>query len=480
MKLFTGFDLVYSCAIVVLAVIASVISVRGKTLSDELSGENRHTGYDHAIPTYWLVAYIGTFVVIAPVYMLIKKDISLVARAFFHVILVTAVYMILLTLFAPVLKKRLYATSCITLWLMPNVLYLLLIGNVYSNAPAVVIRIPALVLTVITVIWMIGFITTIARGFIEHHRFKKKIFEDARDVSQHVRQLYHQVREEMRIKGNRDGHPYYAAPLISPAINTPLAIGFLTESVRVILPDREYTDDELRLIFRHEWVHIVRKDSWTKLFLLIYRALCWFLPVAGKAVDCAAEDMELSCDEIVLRDQDDHTKREYGRLVLATAASASGFTTCLSASAASMKYRLQRILSDEKRRIGLPVIALACSLLVFGSRLVTFAVDHGTVAELLATEQIDLSADELAAVYEGDKTNRLTEFDAEELTEGLLEMRICRLGGRYAYESDGNTTILVFRDENSQKETLFTVTEHTVSMHTWNTKRADQTIYYRE
>ena len=131
MKLFTGFDLIYSCVIVVFVVIAGAISVRGKTLSDELSGENRHTGYDHAIPVYWFIVYIGAVLVFAPVFMLIAKDISLFATVFFQIILVTAIYLSLLTLFAPVLKKRLYATSCIMLWLMPNILYLILTSNYF-------------------------------------------------------------------------------------------------------------------------------------------------------------------------------------------------------------------------------------------------------------------------------------------------------------------------------------------------------------
>ena len=61
------------------------------------------------------------------------------------------------------------------------------------------------------------------------------------------------------------------------------------------------------------------------------------------AMERSAQDMELSCDETVLLEADDVTRRRYAGLLLATAGDSRGFTTCLSASASALRYRLRNV-----------------------------------------------------------------------------------------------------------------------------------------
>lgn len=62
----------------------------------------------------------------------------------------------------------------------------------------------------------------------------------------------------------------------SPQASTPITIGLFFKSVRVVLPQRHYTPEELKLIFRHELVHIGREDAWNKFFVAFCIAMCWF------------------------------------------------------------------------------------------------------------------------------------------------------------------------------------------------------------
>ena len=71
--------------------------------------------------------------------------------------------------------------------------------------------------------------------------------------------------------------------------------------------------------------------------------------------------MELSCDETVLLGADDRVRREYAGILLNNAKDQRGFTTCLSASANAMRYRLKHIAKPSRRRSG----ALAVGLLFF-------------------------------------------------------------------------------------------------------------------
>ena len=46
----------------------------------------------------------------------------------------------------------------------------------------------------------------------------------------------------------------------------------------MVVPERDYTQEELRLVLRHELVHISREDSAAKFFLAFCTAMCWFNP----------------------------------------------------------------------------------------------------------------------------------------------------------------------------------------------------------
>lgn len=294
-----------------------------------------------------------------------ESFLSLLAR-FGSIMLFIAFYYSILALFQPLLRKRYQSTTCATLWLLPNLIYLLMAPyHTFFQ-----IRVPRLFLFTAGVVWAAGFLFVVARGILSHLRFRKRLLADAYEANSHIRYLFwHEAKEALQsqsIFGET-----YPIPMISPGITTPLAVGFTGKGKRVFLPEKEYTDEELILIFRHEIVHLMRDDSFTKFYLLVCRALVWFLPTAKIVCDRAAEDMELSCDELVLTYAGSEVREQYAELILNTAATAEGFTTCLSASAEGMKYRLERILYPEKRKKGIVMIILVTALMLLSGSLVT-------------------------------------------------------------------------------------------------------------
>lgn len=75
-------------------------------------------------------------------------------------------------------------------------------------------------------------------------------------------------------------YPNPNVPLyVSPAVSTPLTIGLFKSTTLVVLPTKEYTREELLMIFWHEVVHISREDAWNKFFLMFCTAMCWFNPL---------------------------------------------------------------------------------------------------------------------------------------------------------------------------------------------------------
>ncbi|MDD3404533.1 MAG: M56 family metallopeptidase, partial [Hespellia sp.] len=79
-------------------------------------------------------------------------------------------------------------------------------------------------------------------------------------------------------------------------IRTPLSMGAFERTRITILPEQVYTEQELRLLFRHELHHIQRCDVETKVFLGFCQAFGWFFPMTWTAIRKASEDLELSCD----------------------------------------------------------------------------------------------------------------------------------------------------------------------------------------
>ena len=97
----------------------------------------------------------------------------------------------------------------------------------------------------------------------------------------------------------------------------------------------------------------------------------------------SADDMELSCDETVLLGADDATRKQYAILLLDTAGDERGFTTCLSATANAMRYRLQNITKPVKRRSGALIVGAVFFILCMTSGYVALAYEGNSGAQLI-------------------------------------------------------------------------------------------------
>ncbi len=97
-------------------------------------------------------------------------------------------------------------------------------------------------------------------------------------------------------------------------VRSPFAIGFLKP--KIYLPcgmdekSREY-------VILHEHTHIKRFDHITKLIAFAILALHWYNPFVWIAYSLMARDMEMSCDEKVLKSLTEQEKKNYGLTLVA-------------------------------------------------------------------------------------------------------------------------------------------------------------------
>ena len=276
----------------------------------------------------------------------------------------SSVYFTLLLLLTPLLRRYVRSFTCAMLWAMPNILFL--VRSLYHSPElSRAIPLPERTLHLLFWIWLGGFLPILLGKVTEHFLFRRRLVKSAAAVREEdILALW---TEECEAVGNTV-YDLYRTPLLS----TPLSLGFFESTTLVLLPERTYSEEELRMIFRHELIHIQRWDCVLKFFLVFSTAMCWFNPLLWLAMHLCAEDIELGCDEAVAQHLNETGRRDYAELLLRTAGDGRGFTTCLSASARSLRYRLRCVMKPARKWDGCLLPALAAFLLAVSYGLLSF------------------------------------------------------------------------------------------------------------
>lgn len=103
------------------------------------------------------------------------------------------------------------------------------------------------------------------------------------------------------------------AVLISPQLRDSYTSGILHPVI--YLPDLDLSDDEWRMVFRHEITHIRSHDNLKKLFFLLVETAFWWNPLAHFSGDEVGTLLELCCDEKVTAQMDERECCEYAALL---------------------------------------------------------------------------------------------------------------------------------------------------------------------
>ena len=347
----------------------------------------------------------------------------------FTIFLHISLYYLVLLLVIPLFRKIMSARSCAMLWLIPNYLYIIYNSYMELPRPMFVIIAKGNLAWILLGIWFVGFLAVLVWKCIEHLIFRKQILRDAAPVTDSdVLDVWTAIIEDANFK-----KPKFKL-VSSPHVSTPLTIGLFKRSTRVVLPQKQYPKEDLALILRHELVHIGRDDAWNKFFMVFCTAMCWFNPLMWVAMRKSADDIELSCDETVLLNTDDTARKQYANLLLDTAGDERGFTTCLSATAKAMRYRLQSITKYSKRRSGALIVGAAFFLLCSTCGYVALAYDGDSGTQMLyqsgelsdySIRDVSMHEDEFHANYEI--------LDETAFHEYLAGLTLYDLTGNYSY-----------------------------------------------
>ena len=146
----------------------------------------------------------------------------------------------------------------------------------------------------------------------------------------------------------------------SGRISAPLTYGVF-RPVILISKTVDWDDlDTLKYVLTHEYVHIRRFDAVTKLALTVALCVHWFNPTVWIMYVLANRDIELSCDEAVIREFGGRTKSAYAMALIRMEETRSGLTPfCNNFSKNAIEERIVAIMKIKKTSLVALIFAIA-------------------------------------------------------------------------------------------------------------------------
>lgn len=145
-------------------------------------------------------------------------------------------------------------------------------------------------------------------------------------------------------------------------ISSPFILGVVRP--RIYLPS-DAAEGDRPLILAHERAHLKRRDQLWKPLGFLLLTLYWFNPVLWVAYVLLCRDIELACDERVLREQGSEIKKAYAEALLRCSAPKHFVRACpVAFGETGVKGRIKSVLNYKKPAFWVIVLALAASAVV--------------------------------------------------------------------------------------------------------------------
>ena len=198
------------------------------------------------------------------------------------------------------------------------------------------------------------------------------------------------------------------------AISSPFILGVVKP--HIYLPS---TLDEVQRqnVLSHERAHLTRRDHWWKPLGFALLAVYWFNPVLWLAYTLLCRDIELACDERVIRTMDESAVKTYSTVLLACSIPRKAVITCpLAFGEVGVKERVRNALHYKKPAFWVVAASVAVCVVVAvcfltnprtdtdAAGLVGFHREQVTYADVTdesgaQPSNVQLTAEETDAVY---------------------------------------------------------------------------------
>ncbi len=161
------------------------------------------------------------------------------------------------------------------------------------------------------------------------------------------------VREAIPLEGNIRQ---------SERINSPFILGFLRPKIYIPFGMDE---NNLDYVLAHERAHLKRRDHLTKPIGFALLSVYWFNPIIWVAYIFLCRDIELACDEKVVRDFEADERARYATALLDCSISRRSITACpLAFGEVGVKERIKNALSYKKPMLLIIIAAVVSALII--------------------------------------------------------------------------------------------------------------------
>ncbi|MCI8526067.1 MAG: M56 family metallopeptidase [Oscillospiraceae bacterium] len=186
----------------------------------------------------------------------------------------------------------------------------------------------------------------------------------------------------------------------SGTVDAPLTYGLLRPVI--LLPAAAQWDGGMDFVLAHELVHIRRFDGLARLALAAALCLYWWNPAVWLLYVLAGRDLELSCDEAVVRGAGGDIRRAYAQVLISMEARKSGLSPALYSrfGGSAMEERIVSIMKYKKAT----VLSLLLAVLLVAGVTTAFATSPRTAgAASAAPRDGESTPAALVSVSRGDE-----------------------------------------------------------------------------
>lgn len=184
-------------------------------------------------------------------------------------------------------------------------------------------------------IWLVGVVAMLAYTVVSYLRVKRKI------------------GTAVLLKDNI----YQSESVVSPFV-----LGIVRP--KIYLPFG-MNEQDMEHVIAHEQAHIKRKDHWWKPLGFLILAIHWFNPLVWLGYVLLCRDIELACDEKVVRDFDKEQKADYSQALLTCSVNRRMIAACpLAFGEVGVKGRVKSVLNYKKPAFWIIVGAIVACVAV--------------------------------------------------------------------------------------------------------------------
>lgn len=202
----------------------------------------------------------------------------------------------------------------------------------------------------------------------------------------------------------------------SEFVDSPFVFGVVKPNIYLPMHMDEGT---AAYVIAHERAHLVRRDHWWKVLGYLVLALHWFNPLVWVAYILFCRDIELACDEKVVKGLDGAARADYSQALLSCAAPKRAVAACpLAFGEGNIKMRVKSALHYKKPAFWVAAAAVLAVVIVAVCFLTNPRSERGSLVWAQKLNAADVASIELYVPAEG-KARQYKKLDTEEMAQAV-------------------------------------------------------------